>query len=116
MALAPWRVCSQPGCHQRVRSGRCEAHQQVKRQQETRFQRGLYGRPWRRARDRFIAEHPWCVDCLKDGKRVVAEEVDHIVPHRGDSALFWDETNWQSMCLAHHSAKTAREVGWRGGI
>ena len=23
-----------------------------------------------------------------------AEVVDHIVPHRGDGKLFWDEGNW----------------------
>jgi hypothetical protein len=25
-----------------------------------------------------------------------------------------DESNLQSLCHSHHSAKTAREVGWRG--
>lgn len=27
-----------------------------------------------------------------------ARVVDHITPHRGDVALFWDESNWQALC------------------
>jgi 5-methylcytosine-specific restriction protein A len=44
---------------------------------------------------------------------VAAAIVDHIVPHRGDAALFWQSTNWQSMCKQHHDAKTAIEVADR---
>jgi 5-methylcytosine-specific restriction protein A len=40
--------------------------------------------------------------------------VDHIIPHRGDQALFWDEENWQPLCLVCHNAKTAREDGGFG--
>ncbi len=38
-----------------------------------------------------------------------ANEVDHIKPHNGDLALFWDESNWQSLCKACHSRKTMGE-------
>jgi 5-methylcytosine-specific restriction enzyme A len=27
---------------------------------------------------------------------------DHIKPHRGDEALFWDETNLQTICKSCH--------------
>jgi 5-methylcytosine-specific restriction protein A len=43
-----------------------------------------------------------------------ANVVDHIVPHKGDQALFWDKNNWQSLCKPHHDAKTAREDGGWG--
>lgn len=74
----------------------------------------MYGRTWRKARDAFIAENPLCVECLAVGKTRGATDVDHIVPHRGSWALFWDQTNWQSLCKPHHSAKTAREDGGFG--
>jgi 5-methylcytosine-specific restriction protein A len=45
---------------------------------------------------------------------VFATEVDHKVPHRGDQDLFWDTSNWQSLCKPCHSAKTAREDGGFG--
>jgi 5-methylcytosine-specific restriction protein A len=38
--------------------------------------------------------------------------VDHIVPHRGDPVLFWDEGNWAAMCKPCHDGKTAREGRW----
>ena len=51
----------------------------------------------------------WCRAC--DG---MAQCVDHIAPHQGDDALFWDQTNWQPLCNGCHSAKTAREDGGFG--
>lgn len=40
--------------------------------------------------------------------------VDHIIPHRGDMKLFWDEDNWQSLCKHCHDVKTAKEDGGLG--
>lgn len=45
---------------------------------------------------------------------VAATIVDHKVPHKGDKALFWDSTNWQSLCKPCHDRKTAREDGGFG--
>lgn len=43
------------------------------------------------------------------GKKVAAVAVDHIVPHRGDSKLFWDRSNWQPLCIPHHNSTKQRE-------
>ena len=32
-----------------------------------------------------------------------ASVVDHIKPHKGDKALFWDQANWQPLCASCHS-------------
>ena len=45
---------------------------------------------------------------------IAATIVDHIVPHKGDLALFYDQTNWQSLCKRHHDIKTAAEDGGFG--
>jgi 5-methylcytosine-specific restriction protein A len=38
---------------------------------------------------------------------VVATQTDHVRPHRGDRALFWDrEGNWQSLCRTCGARKT----------
>lgn len=38
--------------------------------------------------------------------------VDHITPHKGDSTLFWDSGNWQSLCKSCHDGyKQALERG-----
>ena len=47
-----------------------------------------------------------------EGKVRPASVVDHITPHKGDQALFWDEANWQSLCAPHHdSDKKLIELG-----
>lgn len=76
----------------------------------------FYGRAWRKARLVHLQQHPLCVDCLAEKKITEATEVDHIIPHRGDMNLFWQKTNWQSLCKPHHSAKTCRENGGFGNI
>jgi 5-methylcytosine-specific restriction protein A len=65
---------------------------------------------WRKARVRFLREHPLCVECQAEGRVVAAKAVDHRIPHRGDLRRFWDEGNWQGLCHRHHGAKTAGET------
>jgi 5-methylcytosine-specific restriction protein A len=69
--------------------------------------RGYTGR-WQRQREIFLAYNPLCVECLSEGRYTPAAIVDHIKPHRGNKELFWDKSNWQSLCAKHHNAKTAR--------
>ncbi len=69
--------------------------------------RGYDGR-WRKARRLFLQEHPLCAHCENEGIIRPATVVDHVIPHRGDAALFWDVSNWQPLCKVHHDRKTAR--------
>lgn len=73
-----------------------------------------YDSRWQKARRTYLASHPLCVRCEGEGRVVAAKVVDHVVPHRGDWALFWDEDNWAALCETHHNAKTAREDGGWG--
>ena len=109
--VSPWkpkRVC--PRCGRAV-SGRCECtpepRRRADRQRGNANERG-YSRQWRYARERYLAEHPLCVDCEAKGRIEAATVVDHIVPHRGNQVLFWDVENWQALCVTHHNEKTAR--------
>ena len=73
--------------------------------------RNLYGsRRWRNASRQFLDENPLCVECLKEGTVEPSTQTDHIIPHDGDPALFWDQANWQALCESHHSRKTRAEV------
>lgn len=67
-----------------------------------------YGSDWRDARLAFLADHPLCAQCEREGRLTGADVVDHITPHRGDAGLFWDEGNWQSLCKRCHDRKTGR--------
>lgn len=47
---------------------------------------------------------------MKRGIVEPATVVDHVIPHEGDEVLFWDESNWQSLCkTCHDSAKQTLE-------
>jgi 5-methylcytosine-specific restriction enzyme A len=67
-----------------------------------------YNYKWQQFRKAFLFKNPLCNECRKTGKVTIATEVDHIIPHRGDTKLFWKTGNHQSLCKPHHSAKTAR--------
>lgn len=40
---------------------------------------------------------------MENGKLEVGKVVDHIQPHRGQLALFLDETNYQTLCIPCHN-------------
>jgi 5-methylcytosine-specific restriction protein A len=113
------RPCAHPGCATLVDRRRCPAHtRQLRLEQEARREtshRRGYDRRWAKARAVFLTRHPLCAACYSKGLITAAAEVDHVVPHRGDPALFWDPGNWQALCKPCHSAKTARERGWGRG-
>lgn len=68
-----------------------------------------YGGAWAKARSSFLASHNSCKSCGKP-----ATVVDHIKPHKGDSALFWSKDNWQPLCTPCHNRKTATQDGGFG--
>lgn len=72
--------------------------------------RSLYNSAkWKRVRSQHLFDQPRCIMCLAANKQTPANEVDHIIPHCGDTDLFWDESNHQSLCKSCHSSKTFYE-------
>lgn len=111
------RPCAHPGCKTLVITGRCAQHQRAPDQafdatRGTSTQRG-YNARWRTARITFLRLYPLCQcpDCQAGHLRAIpATVVDHIIPHRGDQQIFWDESNWQAMSKPCHDRKTATEM------
>lgn len=68
-----------------------------------------YNYRWQKARARFLRDNPLCVYCQREGRVTAATVVDHIVPHRGDQQLFWDENNWNALCASCHSSVKQKE-------
>lgn len=84
-------------------------------------------RAWRKASAAWLQQYPFCVLCLVQGKlNEGATEmaidtqrnlvVDHIEPHRGDSELFWDQDNWETLCRmpCHDLVKSRHEHQGKG--
>lgn len=114
MPLAPRRPCSAAGCaaFAEIR-GKCRAHasaQNAARQHDEPWRR-LYQTPrWRNLRLQVLREARYLCQCAACAKRpvpLIADTVDHIVPHRGDPRLMWDRSNLQAMSAQCHSRKTA---------
>lgn len=110
------QTCSHPGCGALVKSGLCTDHararQSVYRNPE--WEKLYHTAAWKRIRARQLAKEPWCAECLVEGSYTPATQADHIEPHRGDRIKFFRGA-LQSLCDSHHSAKTAREVGFVSG-
>lgn len=64
---------------------------------------------WRRRRRVWLKHQPFCQECLKQKRLIFGNVVDHIKPHRGDLALFWDKSNLQTLCEKHHGLKSRNE-------
>ena len=111
MPFKPKVSCRHPGCPELVGAGRlyCEKHLPLHPEVTRPAAKRGYNRRCQKARKSYLEAHPLCVQCAKQGKYVRATVVDHIIPHRGDQKLFWDQNNWQSLCKNCHDKKTLTE-------
>ena len=110
MPHSPARPCRTPGCPGFCKPGQvyCPKHAPEYSYDALRgsaAERG-YDRRWQKAREIYLRKHPLCVKCRAAGKLTPATVVDHIIPHRGNQQLFWDESNWQPLCENCHNKKT----------
>jgi 5-methylcytosine-specific restriction endonuclease McrA len=70
---------------------------------------------WQQLRERILLRDMFI--CQRTGVMLIGKHpapnspvVDHVKPHRGDEALFWDESNLMSVSKAwHDKAKQAEE-------
>ena len=100
-----------------TREGWCDKHKPRQQRKASAAYHGWYMLPiWTdRLRPAQLLREPFCRECARlyppgDLRhRTPATVVDHIVPHRGDPQLFWDESNWQPLCKACHDHKTGTE-------
>ena len=118
MPRKPKKPCRDPGCPELTEERLCETHQQEYNRQYNQQERPEYSRTlyrssrWRKLRRVFLQEHPLCVQCQELGTLTPASVVDHITPHKGDEALFFDEANLQPLCKPCHDRKTVEEGRW----
>ena len=104
-ALKP---CKHPGCPNLTDGLYCAKHQPLHPDRPSAAKRG-YGSKWQRLSKAYLRKHPLCVRCKAQGRFTATTVVDHIIPHRGDPHLMWDESNWQALCKSCHDRKTWTE-------
>ena len=110
------KVCCKGGCGRSAVPGKdyCEKHIAMQGQKDKRkmfTKRGkssqyhhLYETSeWRKRRAMFLKKYPRCFIC-----GAPATIADHIIPHRGDLTLFYDDNNLQPMCQRCHFRKTMK--------
>jgi 5-methylcytosine-specific restriction enzyme A len=126
-----YHTCAAPGCPALLPPGvpACATHTTHRSQHAARVarirddrrdnahQRG-YTRAWHVRRRLFLQRYPLCgmrpdgrppvmSRCADLGLETVADQVDHVVPHGGNHARFWDEAgNWQALCAACGARKS----------
>ena len=66
-----------------------------------------YTTAWGKARAAYLRQNPLCAICLAADILTPATVVDHKIDHKGNQELFWDLSNWQSLCKHCHDLKTA---------
>lgn len=86
------RPCRHGGCRVLTTEGYCEKHKPTANAGRLSSAARGYGYKWRQSSKLYLAKHPYCAECARQGRRELATEVDHIVPHKGDMKLFWDRT------------------------
>lgn len=112
MPSSPPKPCNAPGCRALIKGGAyCATHaREVRRKRDeqagTAAERG-YDWAWRKRRAAHLSGEPLCRMCLANGRVVAATVADHIVPHRGDRALFMGAL--QSLCVHCHSSVKQKE-------
>ena len=109
------KQCARPGCTELIERGNyCDRHKRHRFdlraiEQKSSSARG-YDRRWEKYSREYLIQHPWCAECLRRGEHTPAEVVDHIIPHKGDRALFWAVENHQPLCVKCHTRKTLQEM------
>ncbi len=118
----PLRPCRYPGCYELVSDGYCAKHQPAKRSghrsAEAESWRWMYFTDeWRKdLRPTQLMREPFCRECAKAGRRIRATDVDHIVDHKGNWAVFCDRGNLESRrwkCTKIAGVQKPRRVGSR---
>jgi 5-methylcytosine-specific restriction enzyme A len=108
------KPCAYPGCPELVTTGQyCAVHQKQMSRDYNTYHRNpevkkRYGRQWEKIRALYLAKHPLCEQCEKEGRLTPAAEVHHIVAvaDGGSDA----EENLMALCKPCHSRFTLKEM------
>lgn len=91
-----------------------EAQRMRQRDRDQQSRDWYNSRRWRKLREEIWARDAYT--CQKTGVLCIGKYpaanspvADHIIPHRGDEAMFWDKSNLQTVSKAYHDSQKQRE-------
>lgn len=64
---------------------------------------------WKESSRAYLVANPFCVRCEEESRLVLADCVEHLVPHCGHKSLFWDRSNWQPLCQSCRDKRIVKE-------
>ena len=100
------KPCAYPGCSALVTGRYCGEHARKVNSDYEKFSRDKctkrrYGCAWKRIRDKYASEHPFCGLCFERGFAVPVEEGHYKVPLSEGGAH--DRSNLIALCKSCHS-------------
>ena len=117
MPTKPKRPCSYPGCPRLTDSQYCEEHRKEARQKYDKYERSpdvnrKYGRAWKRIRDKYVSQRPFCELCFEKGILVPAQEVHHKLPLSEGGTH--ERSNLIALCKSCHAKIHAERGDYQG--
>ena len=117
MPTKPKKPCAYPGCPNLTDGRFCPEHQQKVNSNYEKYGRDKstkkrYGRAWKRIRDKYAAEHPFCELCFERGIIVPTEEIHHKLPLSEGGTH--DRSNLIALCKSCHSTIHAKRGDYWG--
>ncbi len=118
MPMKPKKPCSYPGCPNLTDGRYCPEHKRKVNSDYEKYGRdktakSRYGRAWKRIRDKYASEHPFCELCLQRGVAVPTEQIHHVMPLSEGGTH--DRNNLIALCKSCHSHIHAKRGDyWRG--
>lgn len=102
----PKKPCKYPGCPNLTEKTYCEEHEKEMNRAYEKYGRDKtvrrkYGRAWKRIRDKYVSQHPFCEKCLEKGVLVPVDEVHHILPLSEGGTH--DKENLIALCKSCHA-------------
>ena len=109
--VRPPKACTYPGCpyYCEPNTDYCTTHRKKTRANRRKHGGFPQSDKWRgsarflKEREVFLRHNPICNIC----KIAPATVLDHVIAHKGNYDLFWDQTNWQGLCDDCHRGKHA---------
>lgn len=102
----PAKPCKFPGCPHLTHDDYCDEHRLLARKRYEKYERDpatrqRYGSAWRKIRTRYVALHPLCEMCEKEGRLTPVEAVHHKIELSVGGTN--DFSNLMSVCKSCHS-------------